>query len=70
MTDEEHRGVVNSLVTLGQSALASVPAGFLILCGLNVIFIIGLLWFLNNQGDARERIIAQIMSSCLQQRNN
>jgi hypothetical protein len=65
MTDEEQRGVISSITSIGHHALTSVPAGFLILCGINIIFVLGLLWFLNNQNSARERIIAQVVTQCL-----
>jgi hypothetical protein len=66
MTDDDHKGVVASITAFGETAVRSVPAGFLLLCALNVIFICGLLWFLNNQSAGRERVIAQILSACLE----
>jgi len=67
MTDAETRGVVGAATELGGKLIGSLPAQFLMLCVLNLFFILGLLWFLNQQDQARERVLAPIVTSCLQQ---
>jgi hypothetical protein len=66
VTDEDHRTVVGSITDLGRHALTAIPAQFLVLVVLNLAFIGGLLWFLSGQQESRERVIAQIMTACLQ----
>jgi hypothetical protein len=62
MTDEEHRGVVSSLTALGEKAIGSVPPALLILVLINIAFL-----FIDWQQNAsRERVLAQIITSCLQ----
>jgi heme/copper-type cytochrome/quinol oxidase subunit 4 len=65
MTAEEHQGVVSSLTSLGQTALTSVPPAFLVLAAMNVIFVLGLLYFLHLQSAPRERLLTQIVAACL-----
>lgn len=60
MTEAEH-GVIG----LGNKLIGSLPAQFLLLALMNVIFICGLLWFLNNRDDARERMLTPILAACV-----
>ena len=62
MTEAE-RGVIGDL---GSKLISSLPAQFLGLVVLNIVFICGLLWFLNNRDDARERMLTPILAACLQ----
>jgi hypothetical protein len=70
MTDEEHKGVVESLTSLGRAAITVIPPAFLLLVALNVVFIAGLFWFLERQNAGRERVISAIVEGCLQQKGN
>jgi len=63
MADETH-GVVGAVETLGSKLMTSLPAQFLGLIVLNTIFIGSLLWFLNRQTDARERLLAPLLKEC------
>jgi hypothetical protein len=47
--------------------ISSLPAQFLVLVLLNCGFVMGLLWFLNNSEDRRERIFGPVLTACLQQ---
>jgi heme/copper-type cytochrome/quinol oxidase subunit 4 len=53
------------LTSLGQTALTSVPPAFLVLAAMNVIFVLGLLYFLHLQSAPRERLLTQIVAACL-----
>jgi hypothetical protein len=70
VTEEEHRGVVASLTSLGRTALTTVPPAFLLLAILNVAFLFAMGWVMLSQNASRERVLAQIITSCLQQRTN
>lgn len=59
---------VSGVVRACTSMLGTLPGQFLALLVINACFIGGLLWFLNAQSDARERIINTIVSSCLERK--
>lgn len=61
MTDGER----TTILGLGERLIGSLPAQFLCLVALNVLFIMGLLWFLHQQGAGRERVITQLLTACL-----
>lgn len=63
MTEQEG-GIVSSL---GSKLITSLPAQFLMLCILNLVFIGGLLWFLDKRDMARERLLSPIVDRCLQE---
>ena len=67
MTEQEAQGVVGAAAKLGGQLIGSLPAQFLMLCVLNLIFTLGLLWFLNQQEQARERVLTPIVTACLQE---
>lgn len=63
MTEQEQRG----LIGLGQTVVSSLPAQFLVLVLITACFNLGLIWFLNQQDQARERLLGPIVTSCMQQ---
>jgi hypothetical protein len=63
MTDEEHKGVVASITSLGEKALGALPPALIVLMLLNVAFLF-IDW---QQSSARERILQQIIAGCLKQ---
>jgi hypothetical protein len=74
MTEQElqqHRDTANSAIgavtTTAGRLIASLPAQFLCLVVLNTAFLVGLLWFLNEQEKTRERIYGPILNSCMGQ---
>jgi hypothetical protein len=67
MTDEQTSGIVGVTQDLGGRLISSLPAQFLLLCIINCIFVLGLLWFLEKQNEARERLLGPIVTSCLQE---
>lgn len=60
MTEAE-RGIIG----IGNKLVGSLPAQFLLLVLINVIFIGGLLWFLEKRDSARERMLTPILAACL-----
>jgi hypothetical protein len=65
MTDAEHHGSLSAISDAGHKFLITLPGQFLALCLINVLFLIGLLYFLAHQSDARERIIQSIVDRCV-----
>jgi hypothetical protein len=66
---EGEQGVVAGVTQTANKLIGSLPAQFLGLVVLNVVFIVGILWFLNNRDDARERLLTPILAACLQQKD-
>lgn len=80
MTEAE-RGVVGAATELGNKLIGSLPSQFLMLCVLNTIFIIGLLWFLDreqtgrialetHEAEGRERVLMPLLGACIKQGMN
>lgn len=59
-------GVVTAIIGLGSNVVAGLPAQFLALVGINVVFVLGLLWFLNGQAIQRTVVVDHILTACLQ----
>lgn len=57
----------STLTSLGQSLIGALPAQFIMLVLLNTIFIIGLLWFLDRQREARVQAFDRVLDACMQQ---
>lgn len=55
-------GVVSNAAT---KILSSLPAQFLVLVLINAVFVIGLLWFLNQQEMVRERTYGPLVKACI-----
>lgn len=53
------------VVSLGTKLIGSLPAQFLMLLAINVVFVLGLLWFLDQRDEARERLLTPIIAGCL-----
>jgi len=68
MTEQEANSVAGAAAKLGTKLIGSLPAQFLMLCLLNLVFIAGLLWFLDEQIKARERVLTPLITACLQHR--
>lgn len=67
MTEGEATGVIGAVSDTANKLINSVPAQFLVLLVVNAVFILGLLWFLNEQAKSRERVLTPIVMACLQQ---
>jgi hypothetical protein len=67
VTEDEARGVVGAATQLGSKLIGSLPAQFLMLCLLNLIFILGLLWFIHQREMQRERLLSAYLASCERQ---
>lgn len=58
------------LTGLGGKIVASLPAQYLLLLLINVFFVCGLLWFLDQREETRERLIAPILTDCIQHKEH
>jgi hypothetical protein len=70
MTDEQARGVVGAVQAVSERLITALPVQFLMLLLINVLFILGLLWFLHAQSAPRERVLTQIVAACLSHPQN
>jgi hypothetical protein len=61
MTQDEARGIAG----LGHRLIRSLPAQFLALLVIVCVIVLGLFWHLDNQLDARERILAKMVEGCM-----
>ena len=67
MTEEETRGVVGAATKIGSQLIGSLPAQFLMLCIIDLVFIFGLLWFIDQREKQRERLLSAYLASCEKQ---
>lgn len=63
MSGEQPTTIIGTVNALGQDVVRSLPAQFLVLVLLNTAFLGGLLWFLEKQDSARERMAERAMES-------
>ena len=61
MTDAEAKG----LLGLGKSVVAGLPAQFLALVVINVLFLGGLFWFVDARANHTAEVLNQLLSACL-----
>jgi hypothetical protein len=52
---------------VGKQIVAALPSQFLMLLLINTIFIIGLLWFLDQGRMAQERLLTPLLTACMQE---
>jgi hypothetical protein len=60
MTAEEAHG----LIGLGRQLLAALPAQFLALLVVNLVVVGGLMWHMDSQLEARERVLIKLIENC------
>lgn len=53
------------LIDASKNVLAAVPPSFLGLLLINLLFLAAVLWFLNNQVEARMALVAKIIDACV-----
>jgi hypothetical protein len=69
-------GIAAAVTSIGDHIVTSLPAQFLVLCLLNVVFIGGVLVFLDRENraraeaethamDTRERVLSPLLAACL-----
>ena len=64
LTEEQAHGIIG----LGSKLVGSLPAQFLSLALVNLVIVGGLFWHLDSQLAARERVLAQLVSACIEAR--
>jgi hypothetical protein len=62
MTDEQAHG----LIGLGERLISKVGGQFLALLAVNIVVIGGMVWHLDNVSAQRERVLAQLITGCVQ----
>jgi hypothetical protein len=59
-------GIVAAVIGLGSNVLGGLPGQFIALLAVNCVFVLGLLWFLNNQNVQRVALVDHLLTACLQ----
>lgn len=81
MTDDQAKGIVGAVESVSNKIVSSLPAQFLMLVLLNVMFLATLFWFLDRENamhqqteqhlaEARERVLLPILTACLQHKGD
>jgi len=65
MTDGEKDSVVGAVTTLGRGLMTALPAQFLALCMVTLVFNLGMLWFWMHETDQRARLIGRVLDACI-----
>jgi uncharacterized membrane protein YfcA len=65
MTEQEAHSVVGAVAQVGNRLVSALPAQFLLLLLLVLLFLAGFLWFLDRRDEARERMITPVIAACL-----
>ena len=60
MTEEETK----SIVGLGGRLITGLPAQFLALIAINLLMVGGLVWHMDSQLAARERVLIRLIETC------
>lgn len=63
MLDSNHG---SGLTGLGSRLITTLPGQFLALCLINVIFVLGILWFLEKQQEIGSVIARDVFTKCLE----
>ena len=62
---QSNGGLVGAATRLGQSLITALPPTFLLLVLINAAFILGLVWFLDDQLDQRTRLVGRLLDHCM-----
>lgn len=54
------------LTGLGRSIVGNLPGQFLALCLINVIFVLGILWFLEKQQEIGSTVARELFTKCIE----
>jgi hypothetical protein len=61
---DDEKTVLSTINDLGGRLIGSMPPAFLMLCTINLIFILGLLWFMDRREQQRERLLGPYLTAC------
>ena len=67
MTDDQAKGIIGAVESVSNKVLAGLPAQFLALVLINVVFMGAFVWYVDARSRHSVDIIQQLLSSCLQQ---
>lgn len=63
---ERQQGVIGAVADLGSKLVGTLPPAFLGLCVINLIFIVGLVWYFDHLRADRALLFNRLMDACLQ----
>lgn len=68
----DRAGIVAAGVDLGKTVVTALPPGFLMLCLINLVFLMMIMWFLHDQNEniqARTQVVEKIITACINKLN-
>jgi len=65
MTNVQHQGAVGAVSDLGGKVVAALPASFLGLLCINVVFLGGLAWYADHERADRVAMFNRLMDACV-----
>jgi len=65
--DANGKSLLGTVDHLGNKLISALPAPFIMLCVINLIFVLGLLWFMDQREKQRERLFAPYLAACEKQ---
>ena len=65
MTEEQANSLAGAVSMIGKAAIAALPAQFLLLCLINVLFLGILMWFIDDQLNQRTQLANRVMDACI-----
>ena len=64
MANGEPQNVTQAATRVANSLIATLPPAFVVLVGLNVLFLAAVLWFFNAQSEQRLMLAGKIIDGC------
>jgi hypothetical protein len=58
--EPQSRNVTEAAIKIGTTFIQVLPPAFVALAAVNVVFLAGLLWFLNNEATMRNKLLMQV----------
>jgi len=62
--EQQPQNVTQAATRVANSLIATLPPAFVVLVGLNVLFLAAVLWFFNSQSEQRLMLAGKIIDGC------
>lgn len=64
--------VINASLDIGKTLIGALPPSFVMLCVINMVFLMMVVWFIHDQNDImreRTRVVGDIVTACIAKLN-